>query len=90
VLRSEAISEAARLALSLGRMEEARDFAERAVREDPYSEPAYRTLMSVEAAIGSPGAVMSVFRRLTEALAELRVTPDARTFELFQRLRDES
>ncbi len=89
VLRSEATGEAAQLALTLGRMEEARDFAERAVHDDSYSETAYRTLMSVEAAVGTPGAVMNVYRRLTDALAELNVSPDARTVALLQRLRAE-
>jgi DNA-binding SARP family transcriptional activator len=87
VLRSDATGEAAQLALSLGRMELAREFAERAVADDIYSEPAYRTLMAVEAAVGPPGAVMLVYRRLTDALAELHLEPDARTVALVQRLR---
>jgi DNA-binding SARP family transcriptional activator len=90
LLRVEALSEAAELAFALGRLEETSELAERAVRADPYAETAYRTLMSVEAAIGPPGAVMTVFRRLTEALSALGLEPSAESVALLNRLRNAS
>ncbi len=88
LLRVEATTETSQLALSLGRMDEAREFAERAVKADPYAEPAYHTLMEVEAAVGAPGGVMNVLKRLTESLSTLNLQPSSATVALMKRLRD--
>jgi LuxR family maltose regulon positive regulatory protein len=90
LLRVEATTEAAQLALQLGRMDDARELAELAIKSDAYAEPAYHTLMQVEAAVGAPGAVMAVFRRLTDSLESLKLPPSADTMQLVRRLRDDS
>jgi DNA-binding SARP family transcriptional activator len=79
--------EAAELALELADAESARALAESAIAADPFSEPAYRVLMSVEAAMGPPGAVLTVYQRLCESLNELEVEPAAATKRLVNDLR---
>jgi DNA-binding SARP family transcriptional activator len=79
--------EAAELALELADADVARELAEGAIAADPFSEPAYRVLMSVEAAVGPPGAVLTVYQRLCESLDELEVEPAAATKRLVNELR---
>jgi DNA-binding SARP family transcriptional activator len=87
VMHTSALVEAAEVALGLRYMDEAREYAERALASDPYSEAAYRALIRVEAAVGVPDAALTVYRRLTEALADLNLRPDGVTEALVHKLR---
>jgi DNA-binding SARP family transcriptional activator len=86
-MHTSALVEAAEVALGLRYMDEAREYAVRALACDPYSEAAYRVLIRVEAAVGVPDAALTVYRRLTEALADLNLRPDGVTEALVHKLR---
>jgi DNA-binding SARP family transcriptional activator len=87
VLIVEAAVEAAQVALALGHPERARSAATFAITRDPFCESAYCVRMRVEAALGSPHAVLAEFQRLTAALTELGVEPAHSTRALVRELR---
>ena len=83
----DAALKAAQTALALGLHERARQAASFAINRDPFCESAYCVRMRVEAALGSPHAVLAEFQRLTAALAELGVEPAPATRQLVRELR---
>ncbi len=87
VQRTAALVELSRLGYELGRWDDSRSYAQEAITADPYCEEAYRTLLRLEAAAGSPHAVMATYRRLTNALTDLSLEPDRTTLELLRELR---
>jgi DNA-binding SARP family transcriptional activator len=83
----DAALKAAQLALTLNLYERARQAASYAINRDPFCESAYCVRMRVEAALGSPHAVLAEFQRLTSALTELGVEPAPTTRQLVRDLR---
>ncbi|MGW1786588.1 BTAD domain-containing putative transcriptional regulator [Streptomyces sp. NPDC002143] len=79
--------EAAELALSLERYQEAHDLAERVLRDDPYREAAWRTTMRIASMLGDDDGVISAYRRCEQALAQLDAQPSSSTRELLRQLR---
>jgi ATP/maltotriose-dependent transcriptional regulator MalT/DNA-binding SARP family transcriptional activator len=80
----EVLLEAAGLLLDDRRFEETREHTERVLVVNPYSEPAYRTLMQVERLIGTESSAMAVYRRAVDALSELGLEPDVRMRRLLR------
>jgi ATP/maltotriose-dependent transcriptional regulator MalT/DNA-binding SARP family transcriptional activator len=80
----EVLLESATLLLDRRRFEETRDHAERVLELNPYSEPAYRTLVQVERLIGTESSAMAVYRRAVDALSELGLEPDVRMRRLLR------
>jgi LuxR family maltose regulon positive regulatory protein len=79
LIYEEARLELARLHLELGDLAEAREVCESVLEVNRYSEPAYRVLVQIEQRMGSESSALAVYRRATEALAELGLEPgDAR------------
>jgi DNA-binding SARP family transcriptional activator len=79
LVHEEARLELATLYLELGRAEAAREACEAVLETNQYSDPAYRVLVAIERKVGSESSVVAVYRRATEALAELGLRPgDAR------------
>jgi ATP/maltotriose-dependent transcriptional regulator MalT/DNA-binding SARP family transcriptional activator len=71
--------ELARLFLDSGQHDASRAECEAVLEANRYSDPAYRLLFSIERQVGSESAALAVYRRATEALAELGLKPgDAR------------
>ncbi|MFC5753245.1 BTAD domain-containing putative transcriptional regulator [Actinomadura rugatobispora] len=79
LVHEEARLELATIYLELGRAEAARGACEAVLETNRYSDPAYRVLVAIERKVGSESSVLAVYRRATEALAELGLRPgDAR------------
>jgi LuxR family transcriptional regulator, maltose regulon positive regulatory protein len=79
LVHEEARLELATLHLELGEPGAARDVCETVLEANPYSDPAYRVLVAIERKVGSESSALAVYRRATEALAELGLRPgDAR------------
>jgi len=75
----EARIELAMLHFELGEVDEARAACEAVLETNRYSDPAYRVLVEIERTAGSESSALLVYRRATEALAELGLRPgDAR------------
>jgi LuxR family transcriptional regulator, maltose regulon positive regulatory protein len=75
----EARLELATLYLELGDPASARAVCETVIETNRYSDPAYRVLVEIERKVGSESSALAVYRRATEALAELGLRPgDAR------------
>ncbi|MCB0191311.1 MAG: AAA family ATPase, partial [Anaerolineae bacterium] len=69
------------------RWRETREWAEQWIAQGLTPEPAYRALMTAQAALGDLTGVATVYQRCREALdEELGVEPSAETQTLFQRL----
>lgn len=62
--------------------EEAVAALEHAIDHDPYAEPAYRSLMTLEAHLGHHDAVQHTFKLLTTRLADLGTEPAPQTHQL--------
>lgn len=62
--------------------EEAVAALEHAIQRDPYAEPAYRSLMALEAHFGHHDAVQRTFKLLTTRLADLGTEPAPQTNQL--------
>ncbi|WP_433476558.1 BTAD domain-containing putative transcriptional regulator [Spirillospora sp. CA-142024] len=62
--------------------DEATAALEHAIRHDPYAEPAYRSLMALEAHLGHHDAVQRTFELLTTRLADLGTEPAPQTHQL--------
>lgn len=81
--RRQMLGDAAEAALELDLFSEAADLASIAVRIDPSSEAAHRTLMRAYAAMGETARALQVFEALRERLAaELGADPSPQTREL--------
>ncbi|MEV4604400.1 BTAD domain-containing putative transcriptional regulator [Amycolatopsis sp. NPDC049253] len=79
LVHEEARIELAMLHLELGEPELARAVCEQILESNRYSDPAYRVLADVERAVGSESSALAVYRRASDALAELGLQPgDAR------------
>jgi ATP/maltotriose-dependent transcriptional regulator MalT/DNA-binding SARP family transcriptional activator len=75
----EARLELATLYLEMDEPEAARNVCEDVLAANPYSDPTYRLLVQVERQAGNEGSAKAVYRRASEALAELGLQPgDAR------------
>jgi DNA-binding SARP family transcriptional activator len=85
--RHEMLCDAAEAALELGLRREALDLAGAAVRLDPSSETAHRSLMRAHAELGEIGSALRVFETYRAHLAdELGADPSHQTRELHLRL----
>ena len=75
----EARLELALLYLELGEPDAARELCETVLETNRYSDPSYRILVGIERKVGSESSVLAIYRRATEALTELGLSPgDAR------------
>jgi DNA-binding SARP family transcriptional activator len=84
---AQARLQAAQLAFTGQRYEQAAYLAEEVVARDPFKESAWRLLMRIAGAVGDEDRMVASFRRCSAALSELGVTPSDATRELFDRLR---
>jgi LuxR family maltose regulon positive regulatory protein len=79
LVHEEARLELATLYLELGEAEQAREVCLAVIEANRYSDPAYRVLVQIERTVGSESSALAVYRRATEAMAELGLQPgDAR------------
>jgi DNA-binding SARP family transcriptional activator/TolB-like protein len=89
--RAQAVGALERLVeklMAAGRIEEARERAERLVEVDPGHEPGHRALMSAYAALGQRAAALRQFEACERALKQLLdAEPDAETRALAQSIR---
>jgi len=79
--------EAAELAFTQGRLDEARQLVEEVLRAEPYREPAYRLTMRLAAALGDDDGVIRAFQRCERELAAVGAAPTQTTRQLLARLR---
>jgi DNA-binding SARP family transcriptional activator len=84
---AQARLQAAQLAFTGQRYEQAAYLAEEVVARDPFKESAWRLLMRIAGAVGDEDWVVTSFRRCIGALNELGVAPSDATRGLFDRLR---
>jgi DNA-binding SARP family transcriptional activator len=86
-LATDARAEAAELALSEGRVQDAQHLVDEVLRVDPYRESAWRLAMRIAAAFGNEDAVIAWFHRCEAALAQIGATPADATRRLLDQLR---
>jgi DNA-binding SARP family transcriptional activator len=86
-MAADARYEAAELAYSLGRYQEADELVERLLRADPYRETAWRLTMRILSALGNEDGVIRAYQSCERALAEIGATPAPTTRRLLERLR---
>ena len=86
-LVGDAHAEAAQLALAAERYPEARAHAEHVLREQPFREVAWQTLMRVAGMLGDSDGVAEVYRECEKAFAELGSAPSESTRQLLEQLR---
>jgi DNA-binding SARP family transcriptional activator len=79
--------EAAELAFTQGRLDEARQLVEDVLRAEPYREPEYRLTMRLAAALGDDDGVIRAFQRCERELAAVGAAPTQTTRQLLARLR---
>lgn len=79
--------DAAELCFSLGRLNDADNYCQAALGDDPYRESAWRLRMKIANALGDEMGVLHAFRQCSEALTELGTDPAASTHDLLARLR---
>lgn len=84
---ADARHDAARLAFEHDRHLEALELNDRALRDDPVREDAWRLQMEVKGALGDDAGVLNAFRDCTTALNSLGTTPAPSTRALLDRLR---
>jgi LuxR family maltose regulon positive regulatory protein len=85
VLQEEAELEVAHLGLEFEDYESARLHAESLLARNPYSDPAYKTLIQIELAVGSEVGALAVYRRAVDSLREIGLSPDDRMVQLLKR-----
>ncbi|MEV0688157.1 BTAD domain-containing putative transcriptional regulator [Nocardia sp. NPDC050378] len=83
----EAEFEAAQLALAVELYPEARTHAERVLREQPYHESAWQTLIRVAGLLGDSDGVLDAYHACERALRELGTSPSPTTRRLLENLR---
>jgi DNA-binding SARP family transcriptional activator len=86
-LEAAARYEAAELAFSTGRLDEAQRLAHEVLRAEPYREGAWRLTMRIANALGDDHGVLVAFRSCQEALGPLGIEPSHGTRQLLDRLR---
>jgi DNA-binding SARP family transcriptional activator len=86
-LATNARYEAAELALSAGRLDQARQLCDAALGADPYREGAWRLAMRIAESLGDDAGVVRAYRGCEKALSQLGTAPSPSTKELMQRLR---
>ncbi|MEV5354900.1 AAA family ATPase [Streptomyces sp. NPDC052693] len=86
-LITDAHAEAAQLSLTAEYYREAQAHAQRVLREDPYREGAWQTLMQVAGALGDRDGVIEAYRACEEALGDLGTLPSVTTRQLLEKLR---
>jgi LuxR family transcriptional regulator, maltose regulon positive regulatory protein len=82
VMWEEAVLELGELAIAEGTPAAARSSVEQLLEVNPYSEPAYRLLLRIEAEAGTESSRLAVYRRAVDALHELGFEPDEDLREL--------
>jgi DNA-binding SARP family transcriptional activator len=83
----DAHAEAAQLALAAEHYPEARAHAEQVLREEPYREGAWQTLLQVAGMLGDRDGVIEVYRECERTFSELGTVPSETTRQLMEKLR---
>jgi DNA-binding SARP family transcriptional activator len=79
--------EAAELAFSAGRFDDAQRWAQAVLRTEPYREAAWRLTMRIANALGDDDGVIVAYQNCEQALGELGIGPARSTRQLLERLR---
>jgi len=86
-LAGDARIDAAQVAFTIGRYQEARALADAALREDPFRESAWRLVMRVASVTGDEDGVIVAYRRCRDTLSALGAEPSRSTQQLLGALR---
>ncbi len=79
--------EAAELAFSAGRFDDAQQWAQAVLRTEPYREAAWRLTMRIANALGDDDGVIVAYQGCEQALGTLGIGPAHSTRQLLERLR---
>jgi DNA-binding SARP family transcriptional activator len=86
-LVTDARYEAAELALSEGRLQDAERLTEAVLRDEPFHEPAWRLTMRLSCARGDDHGVLRSYQRCERVLADVGAEPSPSTRQLVDHLR---